>query len=461
MIGWWVKWLLNKSNDFLFYNFKMDTVTKSIIWNIKNLKGLTFKNFLPYEYVFLENNAEYLTRGIISNTVFNFLHENYKFCDESAKIYNENIFKFLKNTKYNIFLTDEKIMEMMNDVFIPNDTPGNIESYMVYARKCISIFEKEKIPYNISKALIKSFEEHNKSLKNNHDLNFKYTHSQGAIDIEGKLKNCIDVIRNYFQGIQYIGPLREEPHLQYTSKMTNIENIGIRGENCAAVLYHKSKGEPIRYISSENFNINNKITNCNINNAVNNWLHYIGVAESVYASFNGRYGYELKVKPLENEKNSDLTNVGTGISQILPIILSCLLAPERSMIIIEQPEVHLHPAVQSKLTDFFIAMIKCNKQIIIETHSEYIINQLRLRFIKSITKETLKDKVNIYFTENLDNNYNEYKKGNTLFRPLEINEYAAMSDWPDGFFDESSKIADEIIEEVSRKLTQNAEDDNE
>ena len=136
----------------------------------------------------------------------------------------------------------------------------------------------------------------------------------------------------------------------------------------------------------------------------------------------------------------------------MPIILLCLLAPEKSTIIIEQPELHLHPAMQSKLTDFFLATMLCNKQLIIETHSEYIINKLRLNVVKYSNNNLIKDKVKIYFSNNLNNDYINFKKGNTIFKPLEINEYAAMSDWPDGFFDESSKTAKQIMNEVIKKV---------
>jgi predicted ATPase len=64
----------------------------------------------------------------------------------------------------------------------------------------------------------------------------------------------------------------------------------------------------------------------------------------------------------------------------------------------------------------------------------------------------------IYFTDNLKEDNKEYKAGNTTFRKLEINEYAAMSDWPEGFFDESSKTADEIIKAASLKWKQEKSD---
>ncbi len=65
-------------------------------------------------------------------------------------------------------------------------------------------------------------------------------------------------------------------------------------------------------------------------------------------------------------------NVGIGTSQVLPVLILGLISPQGTVVIYEQPELHLHPYSQSRLADFFIAMSKLGKQIIIETHSEYI-----------------------------------------------------------------------------------------
>ncbi|WP_180828388.1 AAA family ATPase, partial [Vibrio parahaemolyticus] len=64
---------------------------------------------------------------------------------------------------------------------------------------------------------------------------------------------------------------------------------------------------------------------------------------------------------------------------VIPIVMQCLLSNKNDILIFEQPELHLHPKIQAKLCDLFIAMSLNGRQIIIETHSEYIINRLRYR----------------------------------------------------------------------------------
>jgi len=136
-----------------------------------------------------------------------------------------------------------------------------------------------------------------------------------------------------------------------------------------------------------------------------------------------------------------LRQLGSGVSQILPIWVMCLTAPPNSTIIIEEPEAHFHPKVQARLADFFIAIALTGRQCIIETHSEYLIEQLRYRIVK--TKQDILKKTKLYFAAKQD--------GISHFRDIEINEYAALDDWPEDFFDESHKISNEIMKEVVRK----------
>jgi predicted ATPase len=151
------------------------------------------------------------------------------------------------------------------------------------------------------------------------------------------------------------------------------------------------------------------------------------------------------------KRKRSLKNVGFGVSQVLPIIIQCIVADPGSTIIIEQPELHLHPKMQSRLADFFLAMSLLGKQIIIETHSEYIIDKLRLR-IAQAPGDTLVDKVAIYFAEKKD--------GNSEFRRIHINEYSVMSEWPEGFFEESAQIAREIMCAIHKKREEGGKDED-
>ena len=260
-------------------------------------------------------------------------------------------------------------------------------------------------------------------------------------------------ISDFFSiNISYLGPLREDPKPLYPiSESSYMFNVGKKGENTAAIL--ALHGEDTRefplpdWINSIKYG-KEKTT---LKKAVIEWLDYIEVVEDMNAEIK-QGGFALKVKTPGSEIPNDLTNVGVGVSQIIPIVTMCLFAKEGSTLIIEQPELHLHPKMQTKLTDFFVAVSQSGKQCIIETHSDHIINALRYIVAKTQTPddEKLANNVQIYFAE-------KDEKG-TLFKAIGINKYAAMSDWPEGFFDESSKTADEIIKAVSKKWEENEDD---
>ena len=124
----------------------------------------------------------------------------------------------------------------------------------------------------------------------------------------------------------------------------------------------------------------------------------------------------------------DLTHVGVGVSQVLPIMVMCLLADPDTTMVFEQPELHLHPKVQTLLGDFFLSMAILGKQCILETHSEYLINRLRFRAAADVKNELAKA-MRMYFVEKIGDTSN--------FRPVVVNEFGAIPDWPDGFFDQS------------------------
>ncbi|MGL4784355.1 MAG: AAA family ATPase [Aeromonas hydrophila] len=125
----------------------------------------------------------------------------------------------------------------------------------------------------------------------------------------------------------------------------------------------------------------------------------------------------------------ELTDVGFGISQVLPILVQAYLSPTQSITIIEQPEIHLHPKMQAWLTDALISIaIEEDKKFIIETHSEALIRRVRLRIVDPENKLTIDD-VNIYHVEKKDNN-----QGASKLTKVEINERGDI-EWPSGFMD--------------------------
>jgi predicted ATPase len=451
------KYIRTKNDDFEYYDLVLDHSTKKstgidgkTVTKFLKLKGLKLNHFLPKSFILLFDIHKYLKNNIINSFFDDFLSKNYQFDNQSVQNFNKKINDLSK--LINVSTIDKKIdishCTISDDIFITNK---NI--FKKYVKLSISRLRKmgNIILYNLYKLYSLTSTESEKKL----DINF--THTAKQISVGPVLQTSIDSIINFFQKrIFYIGPLREEPRLQYNTIADSIIDIDSKGDNLPNIFF-QDKDKIINHIEPNDKNM--VIKKCKLCEAINKWIKYIGIAESIDVKFKGRYGYEVKILSLDKKTSNDLTNVGVGVSQVLPIVLDCLLVPEESTIIIEQPELHLHPAMQSRLTDFFIATILCKKQLIIETHSEYIINRLRLRAINWPNEKPIDGSVKIYFTENLQEDYKDYKKGNTIFKPLKINEYAAMSDWPEGFFDESSKTAKEIMNEVIKKVEARGKND--
>ena len=240
--------------------------------------------------------------------------------------------------------------------------------------------------------------------------------------------------------VKYLGPLRDEPKPLYPLAATvDPFDVGLRGEFTAAVL-NLHKDRRIRYIQP---NALNEYTGIDISAtatlevAVTEWLQYFGVAEAVQTTDLGKLGHELKVLQQGVSKPHDLTHVGVGVSQVLPILVTCLLAESDTTLVVEQPELHLHPKVQTLLGDFFLSIGLLGKQCIIETHSEYLISRLRYRAAKAPDGVSLASKMKMYFVEKQDDS--------AIFREVVVNDYGAIIDWPEGFFDQGQREADIIM----------------
>jgi predicted ATPase len=121
----------------------------------------------------------------------------------------------------------------------------------------------------------------------------------------------------------------------------------------------------------------------------------------------------------------------------------CLLSDRESILILEQPELHLHPAMQQRLGDFLLAMARAGRQLIVETHSEYMITRLRRRIAEDTGTET-SDLVRVVSATK--------REGRTEFAPVNITELGTIEEWPQGFFDQAALESQELVLAGLRKL---------
>jgi len=217
----------------------------------------------------------------------------------------------------------------------------------------------------------------------------------------------------------YLGPLRAYPERRYTWAGTQPSDMGRTGDQAVhALLSSRDRGEKISRGRGKP-----RVT---LEEYVAEWLKKLGlIAEfHVESIAEGSHLFRVGVRKVADGPPSLITDVGFGVSQILPVVVLCFYVPEGSTVILEQPEIHLHPAVQAGLADVLIdAYQKRGVQIIVESHSEHLLR----RFQRRIAEEELsKDDVGLYFCQ--------IGEAGSSLTSLDLDLFGNISNWPADFF---------------------------
>ena len=139
---------------------------------------------------------------------------------------------------------------------------------------------------------------------------------------------------------------------------------------------------------------------------------------------------EILLDSIDDTDGFRPTNVGYGYSYILPIVLQTMLAPSDSIIIVENPEAHLYPGAQSRLVEFLVKYsMNKNIQFILETHSDHIINGIRIS-VKN--KHLSRNDLSILFLDR-DNHQTP------VVKHIKVDQDGTLSDEPSDFMDEWTK----------------------
>jgi predicted ATPase len=134
-------------------------------------------------------------------------------------------------------------------------------------------------------------------------------------------------------------------------------------------------------------------------------------------------------------------NIGFGVSYVLPIIVAGLVAAPGGMLIVENPEAHLHPAGQSLVAQFLGRVASMGVQVIMETHSDHVINGLRLASVGDHHPLQPRDVRILHFRSNTRPDNNQ-----PLVQSIGLTERGGLTSAPEGFFDQSEKDLAGILE---------------
>jgi predicted ATPase len=130
------------------------------------------------------------------------------------------------------------------------------------------------------------------------------------------------------------------------------------------------------------------------------------------------------------------SNVGFGITYTLPIVISLLSSKKGHLVLLENPEAHLHPRAQSKIGELAARAAASGVQVVFETHSDHVLNGVRIA-VKS--KKLDASDAGILFFDRLDGDRRAHVTS------LEMDSEGRIADWPAGFFDEFEKSIEQLI----------------
>lgn len=233
-----------------------------------------------------------------------------------------------------------------------------------------------------------------------------------ALKTDGaNLEDISLALRRELEGIAYLGPLRKKPERDYPWNKSKPGEMGIDGARAMDVLLASA------LLKNKEGHDNDIITE------VSRWLARMGVADKLEIKQLGHSTrYALVVT--KDGVSANLRDVGIGISQVLPVLTLAYFAPVGSTIMLEEPEIHLHPLAQSILAELLVEVSrKRSIQFLVETHSEHLFRRMQTLIARG--DETV-DRCALYFVE---------KKGmSATLRRLPIDEHGRVREWPDNFF---------------------------
>jgi predicted ATPase len=241
----------------------------------------------------------------------------------------------------------------------------------------------------------------------------------------------------FYMDFQYIQTDRIVPKISYQLSDEQVDKglIGFKGEYTAHYLAknrHKQVLDILKHPKS--------VTNQLLEN-VSLWLSDISDKIEVKAKiFDELQQVDLKYSYIYGDKTTqDYTplNVGFGITYSLPVIVSILKAKPNDLIVIENPESHLHPKAQSKIAELICLASSVGIQIILETHSDHILNGIRVSTKKGLINP---EQTKIYYLSKEENKLETKIDSLTIDKDGKINE-----NWPKGFFDEYENLLDELL----------------
>jgi hypothetical protein len=253
---------------------------------------------------------------------------------------------------------------------------------------------------------------------------------QKVTKIERDIRWSAHSIVSALRAVEVIGAMREPPARTYLHSGSVGNQIGVAGENWGSFVAFAEYGR------SRN----------NYMPAVTAWIRKAGIAKNLKVAWLSDRHFELVVEHPVTGERENISDVGRGTSQVLPVIIGGYRLNKGDTYLVEEPEIHLHPRAQAALGDYFLDLTKRGVQTVLETHSEYLLTRLQQHVAAG---ELSADEVVFYYV-------GASKEGKTL-TPLTLNDDGVFEkSIPGGFFPQRMQEATSLAK--ARSMRSKVED---
>ena len=224
--------------------------------------------------------------------------------------------------------------------------------------------------------------------------------------------------KKLFNHVCFLGPTRVHPQRSYHWDKTHPKEIDLWGNKAVDALLSARVRQLTTVHNGKSVPIEERISK---------WLQKLELAHSFSLFPKGSLddnNYEIRIQKTANSAEVTLADMGHGVSDLFPLLVHCCYVPEGSTLILEQPGIHLHPKAQADLADLFLEVItERNLQILVESHSEHLLNRLQRR----VAEEKISaDQTALYFCRN--------DEGVSNIDRLKMDEFGNITNWPENFF---------------------------
>ncbi len=267
--------------------------------------------------------------------------------------------------------------------------------------------------------------------------------ARGYFQNAGFLSDLELAYESLMDSLYYLGPLREYPQREYHWGGSSPGDVGRRGERTVDAILAATRDNEKRRLRPKA----RGVPLVPFQEVIALWLNELRLIHdfALEEIAQGTNLYRAIVRTSASSVPTVLPDVGFGVSQVLPALVLLYYVPEGSTVLMEQPEIHLHPAVQSGLADVMLNVASVRGvQIIVESHSEHLMRRLQRRVAENSASSR---DVKLYFVSS--------DQGRAKLSDLHLNEWGEIENWPEHFFgDEMGEIAAITEAALTRRMEQ-------